>query len=305
MKKSFTFNKHNHNNSAFTLIELLIVIAIIALLMAILIPALTRAKEQGKRAVCLNQIKQMQMAWNMYTDENEDKIPSADIRFSWQIPNPPTGPGPQPGWYEWPHQWEPSCPLKATGSLQTAAWINDKMIMKEADWQHSINDGKLYKYLKDFKIYQCPVGDKGERVTYTMVHSLNTYPGSAGANAPIVRLKSKLARISERVIFLDEGAAGAGAFFIGYTNNPLTWGDTPPIRHGRGTTFSFGDGHASYRKWTDKHTLEYIKCRADDSCSFAGQTGDNSDCDLRWMVRMTWGKVLWPNPTSGKHCDEF
>jgi len=50
--------------NGFTLIELLVVIAIIAILMAILIPTLNRAREQGKRAVCLSNLKQMMLAWN-------------------------------------------------------------------------------------------------------------------------------------------------------------------------------------------------------------------------------------------------
>ncbi|GAJ23796.1 unnamed protein product, partial [marine sediment metagenome] len=50
----------------FTLVELLVVIAIIALLMAILMPALNRAKEQGKRAVCLSNLRQLTLAWIMY-----------------------------------------------------------------------------------------------------------------------------------------------------------------------------------------------------------------------------------------------
>ena len=48
--------------NAFTLIELLVVIAVIAVLMAILMPALSRAREQGKRAACLNNVKQMSLA---------------------------------------------------------------------------------------------------------------------------------------------------------------------------------------------------------------------------------------------------
>jgi len=59
---------------AFTLIELLVVIAIIAILMAILMPALNRVKEQGKRAVCLSNLKQLTLTWIMYADENDDKL---------------------------------------------------------------------------------------------------------------------------------------------------------------------------------------------------------------------------------------
>jgi prepilin-type N-terminal cleavage/methylation domain-containing protein len=55
--------------AGFTLIELLVVIAIIAVLMAILLPALNRAREQGKRAVCLNNVKTLSVAWMMYCDE--------------------------------------------------------------------------------------------------------------------------------------------------------------------------------------------------------------------------------------------
>ena len=60
--------------NGFTLIELLVVIAIIAILMAILIPTLNRAREQGKRAVCLSNLKQMMLAWMMYADDNDDKV---------------------------------------------------------------------------------------------------------------------------------------------------------------------------------------------------------------------------------------
>jgi len=53
----------------FTLIELLVVIAIIAVLMSILMPALNRAREQGKRSTCLSNLKQLTLAWIMYADE--------------------------------------------------------------------------------------------------------------------------------------------------------------------------------------------------------------------------------------------
>ena len=71
-------NRQQRTTRAFTLIELLVVIAIIALLMAILMPALSRAREQGKRAACMSNTKQMALAWNLYADDYDAKIMKAN-----------------------------------------------------------------------------------------------------------------------------------------------------------------------------------------------------------------------------------
>jgi prepilin-type N-terminal cleavage/methylation domain-containing protein len=70
-------NSVSESQNAFTLIELLVVIAIIAVLAAMLLPALAAAREKGKRIACLSNLKQVGYALNLYTDSNENRMPSA------------------------------------------------------------------------------------------------------------------------------------------------------------------------------------------------------------------------------------
>ena len=75
-------HRRKRGPAGFTLVELLVVIAIIALLMAILLPALNKARELGKRTVCFGNVRQLILAWTMYADENDDKIVNGAAGFS-------------------------------------------------------------------------------------------------------------------------------------------------------------------------------------------------------------------------------
>ena len=164
-----------HKRKGFTLIELLVVIAIIALLMTILLPALKSAREQGKRTVCLNNLKQLTLGWMMYADENDDKICSGWV-----------GRGIKDAWVEVVEEG-------ASESVQSKA----------------MESGVLFPYIKNVQLYKCPTGIRGEMVTYSIVDSMwgSSIP-PLGVGIPdelYIRKKSQIYRPSERLVFLDEG----------------------------------------------------------------------------------------------------
>ena len=93
----------------FTLIEILVVIAIIAILAAILFPVFSRARAKARQATCASNLKQLAMAMEMYTTDYDDTLPGA--------PNGEGGNGQYGGWV-----WYPTFGVPAPGYLREKTW---------------------------------------------------------------------------------------------------------------------------------------------------------------------------------------
>jgi prepilin-type processing-associated H-X9-DG protein len=277
-----------------TKVDVAITLACVAFVLAQAAVLNAGGRERSKREVCLANLRSLAAAWQTYSNDNSGKIPVGDVYYSWTFPKP------QLAWCEWPHPSPHAMPpTKATN--YTAAYSYGA---SQAAWEHAIAEGTLWKYVGDYNIYRCPSAGKDQYVTYAMSHSMNTYPGSAGPGSVSRTIANinQIIRPAERFVFLDVGNFKRGAFFLNYDGAggsapPGTWGDFPPMKHNQGTTFVFADGHAIYRKWTDPHTL------AAAGGPWGGGSIDYCDCDLRWMVKVTWGDVPYSCTNPNKHCE--
>jgi len=120
------------NFSDFMLIVLLVVIAIISILAAMLLPALSKAREQARRAVCVNNLKQIGLALNMYAQNYDDNLSPRQPAYSLYYAN-----------HLWAPGWSYGPKYFALGYL-IQGWRSGKP-----------------KYIKDPKVFFCPRGEKG------------------------------------------------------------------------------------------------------------------------------------------------
>jgi prepilin-type N-terminal cleavage/methylation domain-containing protein len=175
---------------AFTLIELLVVIAIIAILMAVLMPALRRARENGQRAACLSNLKQLALAWILYADENDDRVVSSEAGGTWksQYGEPWVG-------VTWAGTW-------ATGGQ-----------LPTADQIRGIQNGALWPYVRELGLYECPTGYRGELLTYAMMIASN---GRSVDGSPVWKKRILVPQPAQRLIYIDEGLASPDAYSVRY-----------------------------------------------------------------------------------------
>ncbi|MCH9021554.1 MAG: type II secretion system protein [Planctomycetes bacterium] len=285
-----------NKRKAFTLIELLVVVSIIALLVSVLIPALSSAKQLATSTVCLTNQKGLVLAWRMYTDDNDDKLVNG---------------------YAHPDEWgNPSIP---------AAWVGPPMDedgnvlsgdVTLAERLNGLREGALASYTgQAVELYHCPGDNRtilGTRHgpapqyqiyrSYSVSRALSTRAQSQGGIKAIKQL-GQVRMPSAAFVFVEEAYDGGPNPIVGAGNrnfNDAAWNFTgkacycwwDPLAqfHHGATTFSFADGHAELRKWVEKRTVEFHKDRFGPLNTVHrrekidnGQVGDSPDID--WTIR--------------------
>ncbi len=269
----------------FTLIELLVVISVIAILMAILMPALKRAREQGQRAVCLSTLKQLTLCWIMYADDNDDRLVNGEAGIQW------SGRAMHARERFWVGQCWDQYNVQGGRRMTRVAQIA------------AIQDGIFWlgNYARDLGMYACPTGIRDEMLTYNIFDGVNGMPrtgtisGTSPATGPNgkklwVKKRSEISIPGERLVYIDEGWATPDSFAV-HWNDTFSWWDNAPVRHGDGTNVSFSDGHIEYHKWKGMTTIKYGRDHMDYHGSGFRPQSEQEWEDLLFIHKGCWGQT--------------
>ncbi|HTI97936.1 MAG TPA: type II secretion system protein [Dongiaceae bacterium] len=273
-------NKRNNKHSGFTLIELLVVIAIIAILAGLLLPALNKAKAKAQGVQCMNNGRQVMLAWKLYAGDNNGHLVSA------------LG-GPQPG-----------RPIWVTGSLDFNAG-NPSNYNIDTD----LTKGPLWPYSgKAASIYKCPADQSFVTLAgkvYPRVRSISMSQAfgsgewlNGGGHGPwrIFEKESDVLKPDHTWVFVDEhpDSINDAALAVQCLGNQPTDApgaskiiDFPANFHNGAVGISFSDGHAEIHRWIGSVLRNAKVVYNQGGLLPLGVSAGNSWVDMHWMAERT------------------
>ncbi len=271
----------------FTLIELLTVITIIAVLAAILLPALSTARDRAQGVFCMNNTRQLTLAWLVYADDHNGRLPYNLV-------------------------------MTATSARTNINWVNNVMtwdLSSDNTNLATITEASLGPFVSGVtSIYHDPADRALSAVQQAAgwtqrirSYSMNMMMGDAGpasatgenSNNPGYRQFFKLEQIphaSDIFVFLDEHpdsiddgyflnrdmAESVGASDYGSTS--VKWLDLPASYHNRSTAFSFADGHALLHRWLKASTIRPPLAHAAQLPITIPATPAGENADFNWLM---------------------
>jgi len=262
-------------SAGFTLIELLVVIAIIAILAALLLPALSKAKLRTQGIQCMNNSRQLMLAWRMYGEDNRDSLPFG-------------------------YTTTPNLPLWVKGIID----VNNDGAQDNWDVNVTLKMGAIWPYCTSPGVFHCP-GDsstalnaQNQRVPRVRSMSMSNWVGGNGDSpssnyrgywglAGRWKVYRKIGDMlnpgpANTYVLLDERQDSINdAYFVvemdGYPDASTTRIiDYPASYHHRAAGFAFADGHSVIHKWLDPDTMPALVR------DLAPKT-DQGNVDILWL----------------------